>query len=72
MRRPQLAQHGRGRDRVGRRDDGAERDRRAPTASPGISARATTATAMVVSPTAKTTRPVTGAQLSLRSRGDAS
>ncbi len=38
----------------------------------GISARATTATAMVVRPTANTTRPVTGAQLSLRSRGDAS
>ena len=38
----------------------------------GISARATTATAMVVKPTANTTRPVTGAQLSLRSRGDAS
>ena len=38
----------------------------------GMSVRATTATAAVVNPTAKTTRPVTGAQLSLRSRGDAS
>ena len=38
----------------------------------GISQRATTATATVVRPTATTTRPVTGAQLSLRSRGDAS
>ena len=32
----------------------------------GTSARATTATAAVVRPTAKTTRPVTGAQLSLQ------
>lgn len=38
----------------------------------GISVRAATATAMVVRPTAKTARPVTGAQLSLRSLGDAS
>ena len=38
----------------------------------GINVRATTATAMVVRPTATTTRPVTGAQLSLRSRGEAS
>ncbi len=38
----------------------------------GISAWATIATAAVVSPTAKTTRPVTGAQLSLRSLRDAS
>src|SRR5688572_8749837 len=38
----------------------------------GINARTTTATAMVVRPTANTTRPVTGAQLSLRSLGDAS
>ena len=33
----------------------------------GMSVRATTATAAVVNPTAKTTKPVTGAQLSLRS-----
>ena len=38
----------------------------------GISVRATAATAMVVRPTAATTSPVTGAQLSLRSRSDAS
>ena len=38
----------------------------------GISVRTTTATAIVVRATAKTTRLVTGAQLSRRSRGDAS
>src|SRR3954466_488500 len=38
----------------------------------GISARVTTATAMVVSPTAKMTRPATWRQLSLRSRNDVS
>src|SRR5688500_16822066 len=38
----------------------------------GMSMRATTATAAVVNPTAKTTRPATGAQLSLRSLSDAS
>ena len=38
----------------------------------GMIARATTATATVVSPTANITSPVTGAQLSLRSRSDAS
>ena len=38
----------------------------------GIRRRATTATAAVVSPTATTTSPVTGAQLSLRSLSDAS
>ena len=39
---------------------------------PGTNARTTTATAIVVRPTANTTRLVSGAQLSLRSRGDAS
>src|SRR3954470_14581489 len=38
----------------------------------GISARATTATATVVRPTATTASPVTGTQLSLRSLGDVS
>ena len=38
----------------------------------GMSVRATTATAAVVNPTANTTRPVTGAQLSLRSLSEAS
>jgi hypothetical protein len=39
---------------------------------PGANRCATTATAAVVRPTAKTTRPVTGAQLSFRSRSEAS
>ena len=38
----------------------------------GTIARATTATAIVVRPTLTTTRPATGAQFSLRSRGEAS
>jgi hypothetical protein len=38
----------------------------------GTSARATDATAIVVSPTLTTTRATSGAQLSLRSRGDVS
>ena len=38
----------------------------------GTSARTTSATARVVNPTAKTTRPPTGTQLSLRSRSEAS
>ena len=53
-------------------DDGAEGDRRGPTRSPGTIARATPATASVVSPTLTTTRPATGPQLSRRSRSDAS
>jgi hypothetical protein len=40
--------------------------------SAGMSVRATTATAAVVNPTAKMTRPVSGARFSRRSLGDAS
>ena len=62
--------------RLRRPHQAARRSRRArsptPTGYAGISARVTAATAMVVSPTAKTTSPMTGDQLSRRSRGEAS
>ena len=71
MRRAQWAKHGRGGDGIRWRDDGAERDGRRPrhrrhqrAGDDGDSDGRR--------PTATTTRPVTGAQLSLRSLTDAS
>ena len=71
MRRPQLAEHGGCRNGVGWSDDSAQSNGRRPRHRRDERA-GDEATATVVNPTAKTTRPVTGAQLSLRSRSDAS
>ena len=72
VRQVDLAEDGGRRRRVGRRDDGAERDRGGPGHVRQQPVRRTTATAAVVTLTATHTSVETGSQLSRRSRSEVS